>query len=163
MKIYTLEYYKEIDCRDFDAEEYNLIGLYISEKDAKNAKRKVALEMNIDEKLLFVSSTNIGDVQWEGGFVSTADLDNDFETLTDCFNEWLGSNKSPRESWEDEKFYNALCDINKVIYKIKDIKELAEYIRQIWIVRFGDRSRDVDDYMQIASVIISKGFYELYD
>ena len=155
MRIYMLEYYKEIDHGDFETEEYNLIGLYLLEEEAQKAKKRVALEMNIDEELLCVSSTEIGKLQWEGGFVSSDDIYQDSITLTACFNKWLGIDKSPEESWEDDEYYNALCEVEEVAYKIKDIRELAEYIRQVWIRRFDDTSKNFEDYMQIADNIIS--------
>ena len=130
-----LEYNKEINHGDFETEEYNLIGLYLSEEEAQNA--------------------DIGELQWEGGFVSSDDLYQDSITLTACFNEWLGIDKSPEESWEDNKYYNALCDVEEVAYQIKDTRELAEYIQQVWIRRFEDTSKKFEDYMQIASKIIS--------
>ena len=48
MRIYMLEYYKEIDHGDFETEEFNLIGLYLSEEEDQNAKKRVALEVNMD-------------------------------------------------------------------------------------------------------------------
>lgn len=155
MRVHMLEYDKEVDYGDFETEEYNLIGLYLSEEEAQKAKKRVALEMNIDEELLCVSSTEIGKLQWEGGFVSSDDIYQDFVTLTACFNEWLGIDKNAEESWEDDKYYNALCEVEEVAYRIKDIRELAEYIRQVWIRRFGDKDRNLEDYMQIAGNIIS--------
>lgn len=155
MRIHMLEYDKEMKYGDFETEEYNLIGLYLSEEEAQDAKKKVALEMNIDDALLSVSSTEIGKLQWEGGFVSSEGLNRDFEALTVCFNKWMCIDKSPEESWEDDKYYNALCDVNEVVYKTRYIEELAEYIRRVWIRRFGDNSRDFEDYMQIAGDVIS--------
>ncbi len=155
MRIYMLEYNKEINHGDFETEEYNLIGLYLSEEEAQNAKRRIVSEMNIDTDLLFVSAADIGELQWEEGFVSSDDLYQDSITLTACFNEWLGIDKSPEESWEDNKYYNALCDVEEVAYQIKDTRELAEYIQQVWIRRFEDTSKKFEDYMQIASKIIS--------
>ena len=155
MRVHMLEYDKEVDYGDFETEEYNLIGLYLSEEEAQKAKKRVALEMNIDEELLCVSSTEIGKLQWEGGFVSSDDIYHDFVTLTACFNEWLGIDKNAEESWEDDKYYNALCEVEEVAYKIKDIRELAEYIRQVWIRWFDDKDRSLEDYMQIADNIIS--------
>lgn len=155
MRVHMLEYDKEVDYGDFETEEYNLIGLYLSEEEAQKAKKRVALEMNIDEELLCVSSTEIGKLQWEGGFVSSDDIYHDFVTLTACFNEWLGIDKNAEESWEDDKYYNALCEVEEVAYRIKDIRELAEYIRQVWIRRFDDKDRSLEDYMQIADNIIS--------
>ncbi len=150
-----LEYNKEINHGDFETEEYNLIGLYLSEEEAQNAKRRIVSEMNIDTDLLFVSSEDTGKLQWEEGFVSSDDLYQDSITLTACFNEWLGTDKSPEESWEDNKYHNALYDVEEVAYQIKDTRELAEYIQQVWIRRFEDTSKKFEDYMQIASKIIS--------
>ena len=69
MKIYLLEYYEEVDHEDFSTEEYNLIGLFLTEKEAEEAKEKIMKERRINEEFLFVSSTRIGKTQWEGGFV----------------------------------------------------------------------------------------------
>lgn len=92
-------------------------------------------------------------------------MERDFEVLTTCFNEWLCNSKNPHESWADKQFYNALCDVNEVIYKTKDIVEskLANYIQQVWIRRFNDKSKSFDEYMKIAGTIIEKGFFDLYD
>ena len=70
MEIYLLEYYEEIEYKDFTAEKYNLIGLYFSEREAQEAKERIALTMIDKDDLLFVSAANIGTLQWEGGFVT---------------------------------------------------------------------------------------------
>lgn len=70
MEIYLLEYSEEIEYEDFTVEKYNLIGVYLSEYEAKKSKENIALRMNINQELLFVSATNIGKLQWEGGFVT---------------------------------------------------------------------------------------------
>ncbi len=70
MEIYMLEYYEEVEYKDFNSEKYNLIGLYFSEAEAQRAKERIALEMNISKEFLFVSATKVGKLQWEGGFVT---------------------------------------------------------------------------------------------
>ena len=70
MDVYLLEYCEEIEYKDFTAEKYNLIGLYFSESEAEKAKENVVLERKIDRNFLFVSATEIGRLQWEGGFIS---------------------------------------------------------------------------------------------
>lgn len=65
-----LEYYEEIEYEDFNAEKYNLIGLYFSEDEAQKAKESFSVLMNISEELLFVSASKIGRIQWEGGFAT---------------------------------------------------------------------------------------------
>ncbi|MDE6983161.1 MAG: hypothetical protein K2O99_01295 [Lachnospiraceae bacterium] len=156
MRIHMLEYDKEIDHGDFETEEYNLIGLYPTEEEALDAKKRVASEMNIDEDLLFVSSSELGELPWEGGFVSSDELYQNFETLTACFNEWMGIDKTPEESWKDDTYHDALCDVEGAVYKIRDRRELAECIRQIWNRRFDDESRSFEEYMHIAGIVLSK-------
>ena len=147
-------------------EANKLLGIYSSEQEASKAMEryyKLAVFKEYPKEFFIIDDYVVNkDKYWKEGFVNTADLDRDFETLTDCFNEWLGINKSAGESWEDDQYYNALCDLNKVMYEIKDIKELAEYIQKVWIRRFEDKTKSFDDYMEIAGVIISKGFYDLY-
>jgi len=70
MNISLLEYYEEIDHGNFETEKYNLIGVYLTEIEAKEAKEQIIKEKRINEEFLFVSTTRIGKIQWEGGFVS---------------------------------------------------------------------------------------------
>lgn len=65
-----LEYYEEIEHKDFNVEKYNLIGLYSSENEAQRAKEEVALKLDISYEHLFVSATKIGKMQWKGGFIT---------------------------------------------------------------------------------------------
>lgn len=83
--------------------------------------------------------------------------------MTDHFNKWLGIDKSPRESWEDNEYYNALCNINEVMYKVRDIRALAEHIQKAWSIWLGDNSKSFDDYIEIAGNVISERFYEKYN
>jgi len=70
MNISLLEYYEEINHRNFETEKYNLIGLYLTEREAREAKEEIIKEKRINEEFLFVSTTRLGKIQWEGGFVS---------------------------------------------------------------------------------------------
>lgn len=70
MNISLLEYYEEIDHGDFETEKYNLIGLYLTEREAEEAKKEIIKDKRINEEYLFVSTTRMGKIQWEGGFVS---------------------------------------------------------------------------------------------
>ena len=67
MEIYLLEYCKEIDYKDFTVENYSLIGVYFSENEAQKAKENIVSKKKVNEEHLFVSGTNIGKLQWEGG------------------------------------------------------------------------------------------------
>ena len=146
-------------------EEIKTLGIYSSEQEAfKAIERYCKLEgfKKYPKECFVVDEYNVNvDTGWKEGFVNSNDLEQNFEALTTCFNEWLCNNKSAHESWENDVYYNALCDVEKVIYRIKDIRELAEYIQQVWISRFNDQSKSFDDYIQIASNIILRGFYQL--
>lgn len=68
MDIYILEYYEEIEHEEFSTDRYALIGVYFSEGEAELAKKSIITDMNINEEYLFVSATDVGKSQWEGGF-----------------------------------------------------------------------------------------------
>ena len=70
MKIYLLEYYEEIEYEDFDVEKYSLVGVFLTEREALEEKRRISLEKEIKEELLWVSAEDIGHLQWKGGFIS---------------------------------------------------------------------------------------------
>ena len=162
-KMYLL-YHKYEYGEENEHEEIKILGIYNLKQEASKAIERYYKLVGFREypKECFIVDEYIVDVDtnWKEGFVNSVGLDWNFEILTTCFNEWLGNNKSPCESWKDEGYYNALCSVYKVVYKIKDVKELAEYIQQIWMKNLGDKSKSFDDYMEIASAIISKEFYD---
>ena len=165
-KIYLLYHQYEYG-EHCEYEELKILGIYSSEQKAQEAIEryyKLAGFKKYSKECFVVDEYIVNEDRcWKEGFVSSADLEQDFEILTNCFNEWLCNNKSPCESWENKAYYNALCEVNEVIYEMKDITKLAEHIQQVWIRRFDDKSKSFDDYMEIAGKIIAKGFYDLYD
>jgi hypothetical protein len=68
--IHLLEYYEEIEYDGFTIEKYSLLGVYLSEDEALKAVSDVASSLNIKKGCLFVSSTKMGKLQWEGGFIT---------------------------------------------------------------------------------------------
>lgn len=165
-KMYLLYHYYEYG-ENNENEEIKILGIYNSEQEASKAiERYYKLEgfKKYPKECFVVSEYHVNeDTGWKAGFVSSDDLEQNFETLTAYFNEWLCNNKSPHESWENDVYYNALCDVEKAMYKIKEVRELAEYIQQVWIRRFNDKSKSFDEYAQIASKIILRGFYNSDD
>lgn len=143
---------------DNENEECKILGIYSSESKAYEAiERYYKLEgFNKYPKTCFlIDKYNVDvDTGWKEGFVNSYELDQDFEKLTNIFNEWLGNNQNIKESWENAQYYNALCDVSKVMYSIKNVKELAESIQQIWIKRFDDRAKNFNEYITIAANII---------
>ncbi len=148
-------------------EEIKTLGIYSSKQEANKAIEryyKLAGFKLFPKECFCINEYRVNiDTNWNEGFIDVDDLEQDFETLTTCFNEWLCINKNPRESWKNKEYYQALCDVNEVIYKIMDVTELAKYIQNVWIKRFNDRFKSFDEYVQIANKIISIGFYKFYD
>lgn len=69
MYIYLLEYYEEIDPGNFETEKYNLIGIYLTKREAQEAREEMLKKERINEEYLLVSADQMGKIQWEGGFV----------------------------------------------------------------------------------------------
>lgn len=161
--LYHMYYYG----KNNEHEEIKTLGIYSSEQEATKAIEryyKLAGFKKFPKECFCINKYSVDiDTNWKEGFVDTDDLEQDFETLTACFNEWLCINKKPRESWENTEYYNALCAVNEVIYKIKDETELAKYIQNVWMKIFNDRSKSFEEYVQIANKIILIGFYKFYD
>lgn len=164
-KMYLLYHMYEYG-EDNEYEEIKLLGIYSSEQEATKAVERYYRLAGFKEypKEFFIIDDYVvnEDKNWKEGFVNTDDLAWDFEVLTECFNKWLGNEKDVRESWENDRYYNMLCGVYKVMYKIKDVKELAEHIQKVWLQWLGDTGKSFEEYMEIASVVISKEFYDLY-
>jgi len=75
-----------------------------------------------------------------------------------CFyiSEWLGIQKTSEESWEDNNYYQAVCEISKIAYDVKYADELAERIEQIWAIRFRDVKKSRDDCLDVATKILER-------
>ena len=68
MMIYMLEFYEEITYKDCPIENYKLVGVYETEEEAEKEKKRIAMEKNIPEELLYVSADVMERLQWKGGF-----------------------------------------------------------------------------------------------
>ncbi len=164
-KMYLL--YHMYEYGEDEDEEIKFLGIYGSKQEASKAMEryyKLAGFREYPKEFFIIDDYVVNeDTHWKEGFVNTADLDQDFGILTDHFNKWLGIDKSPRESWEDNEYYNALCNINEVMYKVEDIRELAVHIQKAWSIWIGDNSKSFDDYIEIAGNVISERFYDKYN
>lgn len=138
-------------------EDFKMLGVYSTEKKALEAmERYFKLDgFNQYSKDCFdVEEFKVDiDTNWKDGFVNSDEIEQDFELLTNCFNEWLDIKESPQESWNNDKYYSLLCDVDKEVYNISDIMELAKFIQQIWLEKFNDNSKDFDDFIKVATNI----------
>lgn len=138
-------------------EEIKILGIYSSKNKAKDAiERYFALDgfKNFSKDCFEIQKYSLNtDSQWNEGFVSSEIIENDFKKLTICINKWLGVNKTPEESWKEEEFYNAVCDINSKVHNTSNEIELAKFIQQIWYSRFNENKKVFDEYVTLANKI----------
>lgn len=69
-EVYILEYYEEIDKDGLHDDKYSLLGVFKTKKEAYEKKRYIINKYGLIEDTLYVSLSDIGISQWEGGFVS---------------------------------------------------------------------------------------------
>lgn len=110
-------------------EEIKFLGIYSSEMKAEEAiERYYKLDgfRKYPKECFEIENFKIDtDSAWKDGFVSSDEIEQDFEVLTSCFNEQLHINNIPQDSWNDEKYYNALCDVNTKVYNTDNVAELS--------------------------------------
>lgn len=68
--MYILEYYEEIENGDLSYDRYSLLGIFRTEKEAEEKRDQIIKEWELRGDTLYVSMIDIGNSQWEGGFIS---------------------------------------------------------------------------------------------
>lgn len=68
--MYILEYYEEIENGDLSYDRYSLLGIFLTEKQAEEKRDQIIKEWELRRDTLYVSMIDIGNSQWEGGFIS---------------------------------------------------------------------------------------------
>jgi len=157
-KVYLLQHSYEIEHEGVSIDRTKLIGIYSTEEKAEAVIERYKNIEGFDKYP--ITCFNIGDYDldkdhWTEGFVSIDDMAEDFKTLTSCLNEWLGIKKTAEESWEDDDYYQAIWDVNKIVDDVKDAQELAEHISKVWSVRFKKNPKTSDECMGVATKILS--------
>ncbi|MCL1975917.1 MAG: hypothetical protein FWG61_07150, partial [Firmicutes bacterium] len=94
------------------------------------------------------------DSGWKEGFVGTTELSQDFKTVTLYLNELFEIEKTAEESWENNNYYQAVCEVGEKIYKAKDAEELAAHISSVWSIRFKDNPKTADECLNVATKIL---------
>ena len=152
---HTYEYGEELE-----HETTKELGVYSSLEKAREAKKRYFLLEGFrkyPEECFFICEYQLDkDSEWTEGFVSTDEIARDFEYLTECFNEWLGKQEAVEESWDDDNYYNALCEVSPKVYSAKDITELSEHIFHVWSVRFHNSAKTLEDCYKVAKKIYDK-------
>ena len=68
--MYILEYYEEIENGDLSYDRYSLLAIFRKEKEAEEKRDQIIKEWELRGDTLYVSMIDIGNSQWEGGFIS---------------------------------------------------------------------------------------------
>ena len=55
---------------DLSYDRYSLLGIFLTEKEAEEKKDHIIKEWELREDTLYMSLIDIGNSQWEGGFIS---------------------------------------------------------------------------------------------
>lgn len=143
-KVYVLQHVYEYG-EDNEYIEEKMLGVYSSEEKASEAiERYIQLEgfRDYPRECFYISKYSVDKDSWIGGFVSGETIIQEFEEFTNYFNQWIGINISPRASWEDDEYYQVLCQISEKRYNTNNIMELADFIQQIWEQGRNPESRD---------------------
>ena len=150
---HTYEYGDEME-----HEESKLLGIYSNKEGAEYAieryKNLSGFREYASDCFSISCYTVDKDSGWTEGFVSTDEIARDFEALTQCFNTWLCKSGDVADSWEDADYYNALCEVNRKVYQMKNAQELAEHICFVWSLYFKDAAKTVDDCLVVATEVI---------
>lgn len=157
-KVYFLQHSYEIDYQGASIERTKTIGIYSTKEKAEEVVQRYKDIEGFNKHPItcfYIYEYDLDKDNWTEGFVGTDEIEADFEILTSCFNEWLDIKKTPEESWEDDNYYNALCEVNEKVYKVKDTMELAVHISAVWDARFNDTSKTPENCINVATKVLS--------
>ena len=144
-KVYFLQHVYEYG-EENEYEEVKNLGIYSSiEKASEAIERYIPFKgfRDYPRECFHISEYFLDeDSNWKGGFVSSEEILQEFEELTACFNQWIGIHISAQESWQDNEYYQVLCQIDEKRCKTNDVVELADLIQQIWEQGRSPESRD---------------------
>lgn len=119
-----------------DGKEIKHLGLYSSLENAEKAKERyfrLSGFSEYPENCFYISEfTPDTDDQWTDGFVSSDKIAEEFRNLTIILNDMADIEESPENSWKNDDYYDALCEISALRYRTDDVSELAEYIRKMF-------------------------------
>jgi len=107
MKVYQLTHFYEND-KFIDSVEIKDLGIYSSKQLAEEAIRRYAKLpgfRSLPLKCFLIGECVVDeDAAWTRGFFASDDLARDFESMSECFDEWLGKRGSIEESWADDNY-----------------------------------------------------------
>ena len=157
--IFTLAHVYEYGENDDVEVRVKELGIYSTYQKAEEAIERYAILPGFNRhprSCFIIDEYEIDtDQAWTEGFISTVDIANNFKSLTECLNEWLDIQKTVEESWEDRKYYNFMCEIDRGMYELKNADELASFISSEWGKKFPEKPKLHEDYLLVAKKILA--------
>ena len=157
-KLSHIHEHGEVDNEDVEIKE---LGLYSNHENALLAIERYFLlpgfKQHPKKCFLIEECTVDEDSGWLEGFISSDVIAREFEIVTSCFNDWLGIKVDTiQDSWNDNIYHQALCEVNGEIYNTKDVSKLAQHIYVVWKKYYETAPIDADDCKELAkSILIS--------
>lgn len=156
-KVYLLQHSYEVVYEGESFDETKIIGIYTTKENAEEVVRRYKSIVGFDKYPLSCFNIDVYELNqdhWKEGFVKSDEIAEDFENLTYCFNKWLNFEKTIEESWEDDEYYDVLCEVNREAYKAKDAVELAIHISRIWSLHFNKNPKTVEECIDVATKVL---------
>jgi len=155
--VFILEHVYEYG-EDDEHEEIKTLGVYSNRQKAEEAINRYIILPGFTQypRSCFVISKNEinKDQEWTEGFVSSESIIDGFKTVTSCINEWLNISSSAEDPWSDNVFYNAICEIDEMVYQSNNAEDLANHISNVWKERFPESVKTQDEYFELAKKIL---------
>ena len=156
-KVFILQHSYEICHEGVSIDRTKFIGAYSTKEKAEEVvQRYKNIEGFRDYPItcFYIDEYLLDKDNWSEGFVCVDDIEEDFRTLTICLNKFCNIEKTAEESWENNNYYQAVCEVGEKIYKAKDTVELAAHISSVWSIRFKDNPKTTDECLNVATKIL---------
>jgi hypothetical protein len=156
-KVFLLQHSYEIYIQGVSKEQTKILGIYSTKEKAEEVIQRYKSIVGFNRfpiTCFYVDDYDLDKDHWTEGFVRTDEIMEDFRIITACFNRWLNVDKTPEESWENDNYYNALCEIKNEVYNVKSAGELAAHISLIWSLRFKESPKSEEECIGIANIVL---------
>lgn len=165
-KKYVYKLVHMYECKEED--EIKELGIYSTYKKAKEAigRYKVLEGFNkypID--CFYINKCEIDrDAEWVDGFINSTIIEQNFSNFSKHFEIWLQSLETNKYTLTDFNFetnkeflYNLECEIYETICSMEKVEDITNHIRKIFEKRFGKTEITLEQYMKLASTLLTQG------
>jgi hypothetical protein len=155
--VYELVHFRECG-ENSDSDEIKNLGIYSTEQQAEEAIERYFLLPGFNKyprSCFIIGECELDkDKAWTDGFTSSDEIADEFMRIVHCFNEWLGMSKPVEEALKNTDYYNAICQVDEQVYKLKNPGELACHINKVWQEVFPETRKSSTEYLDVAKKIL---------